>query len=340
MKKTIIIFAVLLIALLAYVFAFQSPQVETDTLPVVKIAYNVHSVNYSVAMVAAKKDFFKNDNFDVKMMPLKGSKEVRQAIATGHADLGFLSAARAFTGIAAGAPMKFIAPSSIASVMIFVRDDNEINTLKDLENKKVSGGSGGASDFVFRRAFKKEGLDINTIEFIDLDSDYEAIGLSEKKVIDAIPGSIYNVDKMNNFNITIMPEWLEKEYSKEQWPMVMVLANTNFIEKSPKISEQIVASIIKAQKFMNNNKEESAQIVADHINSNTLDVSAFTAEEILNTWQSGLEYTLWSDPNILVEMSKLLYDLGMIEKELVLEDIYDLRYEDILKKAQNEIYKN
>lgn len=339
MKKFRIIFAIIVLSLVVLVFLVKSEKPKNEARTVVRVAYNATSANYGVAMVLKDKMFYKNDNFDLELMPLKSATEVRQAIATGQANMGFLSATRAFAAMAAGAPMKFIAPSSVSSIMIFVRNDDEINSLKDLENKKVSGGSGGSSELVFRRAVLKEGLDISKIEFIEIDDQYEPIALTKNMVIDAIPGSLYNSEMTNNFDIKILPEWIEKGYDKEYFPITMIVVNTDFLNENPEINQQIIESIVKTQDFMSVNQEESAQIIASHINANSVGVANFTSEEILGTWEKGLKYSLWLDPDILLEMSKLSYDLGIIEKNLSLEDIYDLRFEELLENANKQIYK-
>ena len=47
---------------------------------------------------------------------------------------------------------------------------------------------------------------------------------------------------------------------------------------------------------------------------------------------------IWQDPNITMELVRKAEEIGIIERELSLEEVFDLRFADKLKTAQTEIY--
>jgi len=61
--------------------------------------------------------------------------------------------------------------------------------------------------------------------------------------------------------------------------------------------------------------------------------------DIVKQWKNGeITNMIWQDPNITMELVRKAEEIGIIERELSLEEVFDLRFADKLKTAQTEIY--
>lgn len=315
-------------------FSSNAPEVK----PTIKIGYSSSSVNYGPMMIGVEKGYFESNDYNIEVVALKSGKDIRQGLATGHLDMGLSSASNFFTIIAAGAPVKIISPVTVSNTLLFVRPDNEIETFEDLKGKIIQGGKSGQSEFVFTRALKMEGIDISEIEFLDIEKEFRAHALTDQKVLDAIPNSSYNKGNFDDYGIIVHKEWLEKGYGDKSWPNTVIASNDEFLENNNDAIEFILDAFVKSHKYFEENTEDSAQLIANHINRESLGTADYTKEEILNTLGSGLSYSLWYDPTELVEMAEISFESGALENNLSKDDLLDLRFEDILKNAQDEIY--
>ncbi|XOU94604.1 MAG: ABC transporter substrate-binding protein [Candidatus Kerfeldbacteria bacterium] len=331
-EQVLIIVAIIVICFLLF------SSNTTETRPTIKIGYNSQSVNYGPMMIGIEKGYFENDDYNIEVVALKSGKDIRQGAATGQLDLGLSSASNFFTIIAADAPVKIIAPVAVSNTLLFVRPDDGIETFEDLKGKVIQGGKSGQSEFVFVRALKIEGIDISEIEFLDIDKGFRPLALMEQKVLDAIPGSSYNKGNFDDFGIAVHKEWVEKGYGDTSWPNTVIATNTEFLENNNEVIEFILGALIKSHEYFENNTEDSAQLIADHINRESLETAEYTKEEVLISLNSGLNFSLWYDPSQLVDMAQTSFESGALEKNLTQDDLLDLRYEELLKKAQDEIY--
>lgn len=306
----------------------------------IRISYNPESVNYGPIIVAYEKGFFNRSGYNIELIPVKSGREVRQGLAANHLDIGIASPTDFFSLIAAGAPVRIVAPLTITNTLVFVRPDNRIMTFQDFKGKKVQGGRGSAPEFVFRRALKKEGVDISDIEFIHIEDIYSGVALMTSKVVDVIPISLYEMIDLQKYGAVVHREWVEKGYSNEYWLNKVIGANIEFLLKNPGAMEIVIEAIIDAQKFIVTNREESAKIIAQHIKHGTQGVKNFLPDDIIKIWGKGVSYTLWYEPNMLLEISQILVEIGMIKKELSLDEVYDSRFETKLKSAHLEVYES
>jgi NitT/TauT family transport system substrate-binding protein len=338
MQKKFTIVIVLIVVIIAAFFTIG--RYSDQSINTIKIGYNSQSLNYAPIMVGLEKGFFESEKYNLEFMPLKSGKEIRQSVATGQLDMGATSATNFFTSISVGAPLKIISPMTMTRVLLFVRPDNEIQTFEDLRGKTIQGGKIGQSEAVFINALKKEGISVSEIEFKDIDKEYRAMALMEKRVLDAIPGSSYNDEGYGDFGVVIHREWLEKGYGDQYWPNTVIATNTDFLENEEEVVEFVIQGLIKSQKFIKENQEESAQIISDHINKESFGTADFTPNEILNSWSNGLNYSLWYDPSILVEMAQLAFENRVLEKNLTQDDLLDLRFKNMLEESQNEVYES
>lgn len=329
----IIFLLVIILATVIYKRSKEEPQ--TDIL--LKVAYNVQSLNYGTVMVAYENGLFDKYDLSVELLPLKSGKEIRLAIASGRADIALTNAVNFLVLIDLGAPVKMLFPCTLSNIVVFVRPDGKIQKLDDLKGKKVYGTL-GQSEFVFIRVLKEHGISESDFEFVDVDKDYRGIALLQQKIIDAIPTSIYNEGPLEKLGAIRLKQWEEEGYSREVWPITFIGANTNYLNSYSDRVETFIDVMIETQKFIVNNQEEAAELISKHINEGTVGVANFSPDRVLESWEKGVKYTMWFDTDPLVDMAEFIFKGGQIKTNITLEQMFDFRFIEKIKFAQEEIY--
>ncbi|KKP43782.1 MAG: aliphatic sulfonates family abc transporter, periplasmic ligand-binding protein, NitT/TauT family transport system substrate-binding protein [candidate division WS6 bacterium GW2011_GWC1_33_20] len=340
-KRNILLGVILLIMIIGgLVYAkYLSPKPEENELPKIKIGYNIQSMDTVPLMIAYEKGYFEDSGIDVELVQVTGS-EGAIAIGAGQVDIVIISSARLFGPIEKGVPVKILSPMSNTDFELFVRPDSGIKTFKDLEGKKFSYGVGGGAKELFTRyILDKEGVDIEKIEFVDVDNIYLPVALMDQKTIDAalIADSNY-VDQAKEMGGVILPVWVEKNYEKSPTGLV-VAANSDYLNGNEDTIKSFFEAIIEANKYLKSDLDESSIIATDFMRENTNGAMNIKSEDFKNLVETGrVSYVLWEGTAVVVDLARVTYEVGNIEKELTVNDLYDLRFKNLLESAQDEIY--
>ena len=76
-----------------------------------------------------------------------------------------------------------------------------------------------------------------------------------------------------------------------------------------------------------------------HIKEGSGGAVVHSPEKIVKQWESGeIINMIWQDPIVTMRLAKKAKEIGIIDKELTIKDVYDLRFENELMVAQEEIY--
>jgi len=313
-KRNILLGVILLIMIIGgLVYAkYLSPKPEENELPKIKIGYNIQSMDTVPLMIAYEKGYFEDSGIDVELVQVTGS-EGAIAIGAGQVDIVIISSARLFGPIEKGVPVKILSPMSNTDFELFVRPDSGIKTFKDLEGKKFSYGVGGGAKELFTRyILDKEGVDIEKIEFV--------------------------VDQAKEMGGVILPVWVEKNYEKSPTGLV-VAANSDYLNGNEDTIKSFFEAIIEANKYLKSDLDESSIIATDFMRENTNGAMNIKSEDFKNLVETGrVSYVLWEGTAVVVDLARVTYEVGNIEKELTVNDLYDLRFKNLLESAQDEIY--
>jgi ABC-type nitrate/sulfonate/bicarbonate transport system substrate-binding protein len=340
--STLCIFLALLIIFLFYIrFASRKETNLTQGNNLIRVGYNIGNVNYAPFFIAYMKGFFSAHNVKIEVVPLPSSNEVKLALSAGQIDIALAGVTNLFIPISKGVPIKIIAPLASAPTYLFVRPDNKIRTFEDLLGKTIAVSPGGAMDYSIRYVLEKENIDASKINFTNIEKVYRTAALMDKKIVDAVPGGEDELAQYSKIGAILHEEWVSKGYNNLHTPESVVATNEEFELSNPRLVEQFIDALIDGHKFMKSNTEEAAQIVSDYMKKESEGAVVLSLEDIGAIWKNKkLEYSLWYDPMIFVEMSRIAVETGQIESNLTLDQIFDPRFELKLKNAQNEIYSN
>jgi ABC-type nitrate/sulfonate/bicarbonate transport system substrate-binding protein len=331
--------AAALIVILPVAFFITRQKKEPPQADKIRVGYNTESLTNASVIVAYEKKYFEKNGLSAEMVPLKGGKEVRQALAAGQVDIGLGGFTNFMTAMAAGAPMKFIAASASSPSYVFVRPGENVKNFQDLYGKTICSGAAGINDIIFRIAMEKEGIDVEKMKFVDIEREFQVPALMEKKAMDAVVVSDQDTEMLLKAGAVVLPEWESKGYVEFAEPRNSVAVNTDYLAKNEKTVENFLDACADAHRLIGSNPDEAARLLADHIRKGSGGAVDHSPEVIAEKWKNkDTVNMIWQDPSDTMELAKKAKDMGLIDKELTLSDVYDLRFENKLKAIQSEIY--
>src|SRR3989344_1894885 len=334
MNKSIYIIVVIGIVIIGAILLKDKPITNSE----IRIGYSAQSLGSSAIVVASEGGYFKKHDLEVMMVPMKGGAEVRLALIYGHIDIGSAGMVDFIPIIASGVPARVITPMSLSATYIFVRPDSNINSFRDLYGKTVSVSPGGSDDVPFRVAMDKDNIDVSKINFIDIEGPYRVSTLMQRKLSDAAIVGAQDASRFIEEGAIVLPEWENSQHFKQLQPRTSILVTTAYLNENQDLLDKFFDAYGEAHALIKNDPFAAAILVSEDIIEQTNGAVDYSPDTIVSEWNSSVINTVWQDPKIGMEMVKKSKELGITDKDLSLEDIYDLRFADKLKKLQEEIY--
>jgi len=286
-------------------------------------------------MIAKEKNYFKDYGLNAEFIPIDSSKYGRIAISSGQLDIVSGGATNYFDPISKGIDLKVIAPFTADLYTIYVRP-GDINTFSDLNNKRLGARIDSGDSFILRKIFEENNLDLN-ISYVDIDPNYRPLALMEKNIIDAASAKEIDKQTFNDIGAVLIPEFVNLGYDERRFVVSSIIVRGDYLREHPQNVDIFIDVYIKSQRYIKEHPEETSKILLAELNKNAMGAKIYTDKDV-SYLISNNNILLWSDPIFLEEYVRSAYKVGIIDKNLTLDDIYDNRYEEKLKKAQEEIY--
>ena len=330
-RYALVIIGILFIIIIAAYMLSNKPE-RCD----IRIGYNIDSINHSPMIIAFELGLFEKAGIVVKAYPSNSSKYTIQALSSGHIDIASSGCGHFFSAINAGFDIKLIAPCTFASTCIFVRP-NELKSLKDLEGKKIASNLSSSSCYSLMQTFHQCNLDNKSLEIIQIDDAYRVPALMKHKIVDAAIAGSWNKKAFLESGAIILQQWEESNYCNHYYPRTSIGARTSFIDENPELMDVFFDVFIESQRFIKENPQEASEIIANYINENGEGAVKYESSDV-DILMKDIKYFLWVDPKIFLDRANFEIANGALNAEFSLKDIFDCRYQNKLKKAQEEIY--
>jgi NitT/TauT family transport system substrate-binding protein len=219
--------------------ALAGPKLKIGTVP---MGYTLH-FDFLPA-------FGKEEGLDIEVIDFKSSSDENQAIAAGSLDGGNVGALGTNVLFTKGVPVKIIS-GTVRGGSDFVVS-NSVQTVKDLEGKKIGATKGATSEILAKFQMKKAGV---TSTWINLPHAQLAIAMAQKDV-DAIaagePWAGLAVSKgigkrLPGFNVYDSPARAVSG---------AFVVSEKLIKESPDTVQKLVNAFVKAIVFSNKKQDE------------------------------------------------------------------------------------
>ena len=207
---------------------------------------------------------------------------------------------------------------------IIARKDQGILSPDDISGKKLAVSFGTVSEYFADLFLDKYGIDLSKVKMVNLDAPNMPIALINGD-IDAFTiwePYVYNAKKSLGAKAIIFEE---KGLYTMPWNLVSI---DNYAKENPNIVEKMLRVMIKANEFINKNREEAVQITAKHIGMNP--------EDLNNIWDYYSFSTKLDEPflvTILEKEAKWAIKTGLVPKGTAIPDYHSVIYSSILKKV-------
>ncbi len=334
-KNTLLLIAFFILLAIGLLYLRPIPTVKGE---VIRVGYNPQSLNHAPIMVGIEKDFFNKRGVRVEFIPMNGSKEVKQGLASGSIDIGLAGSGNFYLLVSKGVPVKIITTISFSPSYVMVRA-NELVSFKDMEGKRIADNPTGSSANNLLSVMQAEGVDIKKAKFVDIDTELKILALMNQKVVDIVPVDDVEYEQYLKAGAIVLPEWITKGYSNKNVARTSVAVNTAFLDSQEVLIRLFLDGLTDSLDFIENNPHDAAQLVAAYMNKESLGVIEFTSEEIEKEWQQKtVIYSAAGNPTQLEKEATMAYEIGVLEKKITLQNFYDSRFATKLEAAEKNIY--
>jgi len=264
-------------------------------------------------IVAGEKGFFRTENLSVEFVPFRGGPNLVKAVIAGEILLGAAGATDILVFREAGMPLKMVATQTEGNHFTF-NVAPEIQSPAELKGKAIGVTSVGATTWVFARMFAKAqgwdpDKDVKVVGLGGLDAQIAA--LSRKEIAAYVWGDggavmqLAGKSKVLTRLDSVTPKWISQiQYVSEE-----------SIKRNAESIRKVMKAVFSAAKFMHDQPEDSAELVAKKI--------GWTREAVLAAHKiSGPLFSVNGQVSVeaLSSMQEVLLEHGVIKKKLPVEE--------------------
>ncbi len=280
----------------------------------------------ALGMVAKAKGTFQKAGIEVDFRTFEAGKMTRDAMISGHVDLGILGSTPFIIGAAKG-NMEAIAVAMYAgkTISIFAGKNTGINSVHDLKGRKVASQLGTSTHWVFlNKVLPKYGMTATDPQIINTLGRNMIAALVSGSVDAFVGGEPYvsgaQVDGLGKVIV---------DYSSFDLDPVVLAANVPVVEQRPKDVVQFLRGWLATIKLFETQPAEAAKIIQSTMAAQGFKISDKAATLLVSKLGVNAQYVPQL-PSYLEEQSKLLYDQHVIGK---LPDWGKLINASLLKEA-------
>lgn len=249
---------VLLLTIVGFVAGGEARKVHVHAADRVRVTVSNPNMSFLTTGVALKKGFFKQEGLEVEVVQMRVPVMIT-ALSTGDIDYTtvFGSVVRAAMR---GLPLKAVASFLDGSPHALVAR-SEFKSVKELKGKTLGVESYGASsDVIARMMIKHFGIDAEKeMKVVALGPDRARLAALKQGLVDVAviaPPADSEGTKMG-FNI------LSRAYELFSFPFVGLGVNVRKIQERPDEVKRVIRAMIKANRFIRENREGAIQVLVD-----------------------------------------------------------------------------
>lgn len=292
--------------------------VEKDKMRVVTSTYDITMD----VTIAKEKGYFDLLGLDFEPITVKGgTATIISAIGSGEVDGCFLASSGAFSAYSKGVRMVQVAGNGNRTFDLYARKDSPINSLKDLDGKKIANKPRPSGPWLALR----HDLDDQKInaEVIDVKTEDLALSALLSGQVDAATGeatflAMYG-DKIKKIHSSTISKYL---FNSCGWWF-----KEEFAKNNPRAIKKFVDGILLARLFIHEHKDEAMQILARETH---MDLAAFKYKEAYGLPTFDMPTTIYKYG--LDKMVGIFKKYQLVEGEVKVDDLVDDRFSLIIDK--------
>jgi NitT/TauT family transport system substrate-binding protein len=287
----------------------------------IKVGY-FPNVNHAQAVIGFGKGYFQKQlgsEIEVKDRIFNAGPSIIEALFANQLDMAFVGPNPAINGYKiSNDSLKIIAGASSGGTVFVVREDSNINSVKDFHNKKFASPQIGNTQDVALRKFL-------------LDNGYKTTDTGgDVKVLPAANPDIVTLMLKKDIDGAWIPEpWGSKLIEegngklfldeKDLWEpdkkfiTTQLIVKTDFLKKNPDIVKKILLTHVNITKWLNENKEEGMKMFNEEIKKIS---GEEIPEEVLKDSFNRIDFTYDPLKKSLFEMAKNSFEIGYLGNKM------------------------
>ena len=250
---------------------------------------------------------------DVEIKVFNAGRDINTAMAAGEIDFGVLGGAPVAVGLSSGVEYQVIWSTALLtnSEAMVAKPDSGIETVKDLEGKKIATTFTSTTHFSLLSVLKVEGVDLSKVTILDMEPD-KIVAAWMRGDIDAAytwnPALAEMVSDGGNVIVT------SGEVGDMGYPVADFAVESNaFAEAYPDYVVKYLQALDKATTLLHEDQDTAYGIIAEAFESTPEDISTqmtdtyLTGEELM-----GADYMGGGFADSLYKVAQFLFEQEQI----------------------------
>jgi NitT/TauT family transport system substrate-binding protein len=252
----------------------------------VNVAYNPNTGSI-LSFIAIDNGYTAEENLDFNMQTFDNSTDALAALEAGKSDIGVnFGTAAPLSAIANGSNLTIFGGYVMGGMPVYALADFDYQGLSSFVGKKVAVPRMYTPDLIWRQAMIEAGYDLSKdVSIVEFKKPSEVLAAVQSGQVDVGVGTNSTYMKAVSSGLKILT------WTNDLEPTAVCcrqVGNTEWFNENTDTATAYVHTLIKAEKFLNENPDESVSIFANHMNMNTDDARTL----LLDTYQQ-----FESDPN-------------------------------------------
>ncbi|MGO4538155.1 ABC transporter substrate-binding protein [Paenibacillus sp. 2TAB19] len=298
----------------------------SDNKEIVEFKYP-DNPGFDLVYLADELGYFDGTTTKPKYVGKIAAPQIIPLVGTGDIDFGSRMVPLVISAIASGADIKVVSAGGktlqeAPHMKYFVRDDGSIKTPKDLEGKTIGFNSFGAcAEFVSKKWFKEQGVDISKIEFLVVPDDKQEQTLEQGGIDLAIIHAPFSGKA--EYNEKLVKLWSDYDLDGGLGGMAPYSVNGKFAKEHPQAVKDFVSAIAKTANWVNENPDEAKGIIAKRLGVDVKYIDRFAYVDDLVVTEDPIQYYI----DILEEYDKIP------KGKITVKDVYTNEFNEFAGKT-------
>lgn len=289
------------------------------------------------AMLAYEAKLYEKHGLNVKMQQFKSGTDLIKAMVGKQVDAGVLGFTNAVSWASKGAGVKVVGGAQLGFHSVLVKDGSSIANVADLKGKKLaSQGQGSTADIVLNGVVLKEaGLTGKDVQMVYVDPGQAIQSLASGAVDAAFVFEPYDSIATHTLGAKQIYE-IGKVWP---FPCMVVITTDDNLKNNRETVNQLLDAQKEAIEMLQQDPKKSAELIMKHfVDSDTMESHHGGTVESVDVIKQAIETQVFNwditpdQVTRMQEISDMMKEQGVLEKDVKVEDIIDLSWQDQQKK--------
>lgn len=264
------------------------------------------------------------DRCNVSWKSFNAGPAEMEAIFAGEIDLGYIGPVPALSAnVKSGGDVKIISNTTDAGSVLLKRKDAGIQSVKDLDGKKVAVPQiGNTQHLCLLHLLQENGLkttDKGGTVTVSASSNADILNLIDNGSVDAalVPEPWGTTIEKNGSAEILLNE--KQVFMNGEYPVAVVVASSDFLEKCPDLVKEFLAAHEEASLYINEKPDEAMKIINTEIKEAT---GKSLETDILKSAFSRMTINTKLNSKTILEFARISNDEGFINNVPEEKDVF------------------